>query len=340
MSPVDLRQLEYFLAIVEHGGVNRAANALHVAQPSLSQALRKLEKDLGSELFHRVGRGLVLAPAGDALIGPARTILREVDAARNAVRDVAAVRGGMIEIAAQSDLSADPLSVWVAKFRADYPAVRFRIEEREDGGDVAALVRSGACELGVVSTPLPTQDLSGQVLVDQRLVLACPPGTDAAWSDPVPIGELAGQAFVMGEKGTAGRDYLESSLRAHGVEPDVVVEVRQRGAVLPIVQAGGGIAVLPLRIAVEAMHHGVVVRELDPPLTRGIGVIHRPGKVTPAAATFLSHARSRLQEWMVALDRQTAEGATLIEAAAATTAAMDRRVREANRQALSTDRQT
>ncbi|GAA5114151.1 LysR family transcriptional regulator [Pseudonocardia adelaidensis] len=71
---MDLRQLEYFLAVVEHGGVHRAA-ALHVAQPSLSQSLRRLERDLQADLFHRVGRGLVLAPAGEALIGPARQML-------------------------------------------------------------------------------------------------------------------------------------------------------------------------------------------------------------------------------------------------------------------------
>ncbi|KRF10610.1 LysR family transcriptional regulator [Nocardioides sp. Soil796] len=322
--------MEYFLAVVEHGGLNRAARALHVAQPSLSQSVRKLEKDLGTELFHRVGRGLVLAPAGNELIGRARAILREVEAARIAVRDVSAVRGGTIEIAAQSDLSADPLSVWVAKFRADHPAVRFRIEEREDAGDVAALVRSGACELGVVSTPMPRSDLAGEVLVEQRLVLVCPPGTEDRWTSPVPFSALDGAAFVMGEKGTAARDFLERELRAHGAEPDVVVEVRQRGAVLPIVQAGGGVAVLPLRIAVEAMHHGVVVRELEPSLKRGIGLIHRPGSLTAASQTFLTHAKQRLAEWVEALERQVASGSTLIRAAEVTVAAMDRRVRELN----------
>lgn len=330
MTCLDLRQLEYFLAVVEHGGVHRAARALHVAQPSLSQALRKLEKDLGAELFHRVGRGLVLASAGDALVGPARTILREVESARNAVRDVTAVRGGTIEIAAQSDLSADPLSVWVARFRTVYPEVRFRIDEREEPGDVAALVRSGACELGILSAPLPNAELVGEVLVDQRLVLACPPGTEPQWSDPVSIASLSNVPFVLGEKGTAGRDFVETALREHGVEPTVVVEVRQRAAVLPIVQAGGGVAVLPLRIAVEAMHRGVVVRELAPSLTRGIGVLHRASPLTPAAQTFLAHAKQSLREWLGAVDRRTKVGDTLVGAAAATVAAMDRNVRQDN----------
>lgn len=85
---VDLRQMEYFLAVVDHCGMSRAAAALRVAQPSLSQAVRKLEKDLGTGLFHRVGRGLVLSPAGEALIGPALMILRERDAALNDIRSM------------------------------------------------------------------------------------------------------------------------------------------------------------------------------------------------------------------------------------------------------------
>ncbi|MEV6702264.1 LysR family transcriptional regulator [Streptomyces sp. NPDC051453] len=74
--------MEYFVTVADNGGVNRAAAALRVAQPSLPQAVRNLEKDLSTKLFHRVGRGLVPAPAGEALVGPARQILRDVDAMR------------------------------------------------------------------------------------------------------------------------------------------------------------------------------------------------------------------------------------------------------------------
>ena len=323
MTGMDLRQLEYFLAIVDHGGVNRAAAALRVAQPSLSQSLRRLEKDLGTPLFHRVGRGLVLAPAGEALIGPARTLMRDVAAARNAVRDVEDLKGGTIDIAALSDLSVDPLSLWVALFRATHPDVRFRIEERENASDVVALVRSGACELGITSMPLPNLDLVGEELVEQRFVLVCPPGSEDQWPDPVPIASLANVPFVMGEKGTAGRAAIESALRDGGVEPNVVVELRQRGALLPLVLAGGGVAILPLRIALEAAHRGVVIRLLDPPITRGLGVIHREDELTSAAAAFLKHSRDRLQEFVEAVDRLMSEGHSLVDAAAASAGVHD-----------------
>ncbi|NHU41910.1 LysR family transcriptional regulator [Rhodococcus opacus] len=325
--------MEYFLAVVDCGGVTRAAAQLRVAQPSLSQAVRKLEKDLGVELFHRVGRGLVLSPAGEALVGPARSILREVESAENAVRDVGAMRGGRIDIASLSDLSSDPLSVWVAKFRRQYPEVRFHIEERDETADIVSLVRSGACELGILALPLPTEDLVGEELIDQHLVLVCPPGTDARWPDPVPITALTRVPFVMGEKGTATRDFIDRSLRLHGVEPDVAVEVRQRGAVLPIVLAGGGVSIVALRSGLDAMLRGGVVRELSPRLTRRMGVVRRPGRMTQASTEFLACARASFEEFAASIAVHMSSGVSLVEAAKLTRAESDRRIRDDNARA-------
>jgi len=330
---MDMRQMEYFLAVVDCGGVTRAAAQLRVAQPSLSQAVRKLEKDLGVELFHRVGRGLVLSPAGEALVGPARSILREVESAENAVRDVGAMRGGRIDIASLSDLSSDPLSVWVAKFRRQYPDVRFHIEERDETADIVSLVRSGACELGILALPLPTEDLIGEELIDQQLVLVCPPGTDARWPDPVPIEALTRVPFVMGEKGTATRDFIDRSLRLHGVEPDVAVEVRQRGAVLPIVLAGGGVSIVALRSGLDAMLRGGVVRELSPRLTRRMGVVRRPGRMTHASTEFLACARASFEEFAASIAALMSSGVSLVEAAKLTRAEFDRRIRDDNARA-------
>ncbi|MFE7245410.1 LysR family transcriptional regulator [Streptomyces sp. NPDC057580] len=327
---MDLRQMEYFLAVVDHGGVNKAAAALRVAQPSLSQAVRKLEKDLGVELFFRVGRGLVLAPAGEAFVGPARMILREVDAAQNAVRDVSEVRTGRIDIASLSDLSTDPLSVWVAKFRALHPEIRFRIEERDDPADVIALVKSGVCELGFLSAPVSGTDVVAEQLVDQRLVLVSPPGTEDRWPARVPVSTLSGVPLVLGERGTATRDYIEKVLRTHDVEPRIVVEVRQRGAVLPMVLAGGAVAIVPLRVALDARHRGGVLRELVPGLSMGIGAIHRCAKLTNATSQFLAFSKQSLNDWVRAIERRMAAGDSLVDAAVRTANETDRRVRQAN----------
>lgn len=330
---MDLRQLEYFLAVVDHGGINRAAAALRVAQPSLSQAVRRLEKDLGTELFHRVGRGIVLAPAGEALIGPARMILREAESAENAVRNVGRGGGGRVDVAALSDVSTDPLSVWVARFRARFPDVRFRIEERDEASDVVDLVRSGACELGFLSTPA-AGDLVSEELADQRFVLVCPPGTEARWPAPTPIEALTDVPLVMSGKGTSTRDYIEQSFRAHGVEPRVVVEIPQTGAVLPMVLSGGGAAIIPLRIALDARHRGGVVRELAPELSRRIGVVYRTGRMTATTTEFLSYSKRSLQRWLRDIEAHVGTGYSVIEAASLAALDADKRTRERNHREL------
>ncbi|MCM2393577.1 LysR family transcriptional regulator [Streptomyces albipurpureus] len=322
---MDIRQLEYFLAVVDNGGVNRAAAALRVAQPSLSQAVRKLEKDLRTELFFRVGRGLVLAPAGEALVGPARQILRDVDSALQAVREVRDVERGRIDIAALSDLSTDPLSVWAANFRVKNPNVSLRIEERDHISDVVELVKSGACELGVTMLPVPREGLADEFLTPQRFVLLLPPGTGSELPETVSLGSMSGLPLVMGKRNTTTRDYVEAMLRENGVQPRVAVEVPQRGAVVPMVLSGAGAAIVSMRVAIEARQRGAAVREIEPRLQRRIGVVHRPGRLTAAAAVFLAETKADLASWDRAVERRTASGLSRIEATGHVMSAMEKR---------------
>ncbi|GAA0927639.1 LysR family transcriptional regulator [Pseudonocardia zijingensis] len=324
---MDLRQLEYFLAVVEHGGVHRAAAALHVAQPSLSQSLRRLERDLQTDLFHRVGRGLVLAPAGEALVGPARQVLRSLGSAYDAVREVRDLEAGRIDVASLADLSADPAAIWVAQFRVENPRVSARIEERGGVPQVADLVASGECEVGVSVLPHPRDGLVHERLLTQHFVLVAPPGTDGGFSDAVRLADLDGVPLVLGERHATTREWIEGSLRAADVEPLVSVEVPQRGAVLPMVLNGGGAAIVPLRLALDALLRDAVVRELVPPLRREIGVIYRLGPLTAATEAFLDFTRDRVRSWERAVERRMATGLGRVQATAAIDLAVRRRQR-------------
>lgn len=324
---MDLRQLEYFLAVVEHGGVHRAAAALRVAQPSLSQSLRRLERDLQTDLFHRVGRGLVLAPAGEALVGPARQMLRTLGSAYDAVREVRDLEAGRIDVAALADLSADPAAIWVAQFRVANPRVSARIEERGAVSQVAELVASGECEVGVSVLPHPRDGLVHERLLTQHFVLVAPPGTDEQFPGTVGLADLDGVPLVLGERHATTREWIEGALRAADVEPLVSVEVPQRGAVLPMLLNGGGAAIVPLRLALDALLRDAVVRELDPPLRRDLGVVYRPGRPTAATAAFLDFTRDRVLSWERAIERRMAAGLGRVEAAAATDLAVRRRQR-------------
>src|SRR5215471_18302290 len=120
---MEVRQLEYVVGVVDEGGFTRAAETLHVTQPALSDGIRRLEAELGVDLFHRVGRRAVLSAAGEAFVGPARQALRDARSAREAAAAVRGLTAGRLEIATLPTLAVDPLAGWVGTFREAYPGV-------------------------------------------------------------------------------------------------------------------------------------------------------------------------------------------------------------------------
>jgi DNA-binding transcriptional LysR family regulator len=285
---MDERRIRYFLAVVDEGSVTRAAARLRVAQPSLSQALRAFESELGVQLFHRVGRGLRLSTAGEALIGPARQIQRAIDEARHAITGVLELKTGTLEIAALATLAVDPMASLIGRFRARHPGVEVRVLEPESADQVGALVREGTCELGAAHLPL-TRELIAHPLGKQELQFVLPPDTPA---DERPLGarELAHTPLVVSPPGTSTRILLEQALNAVGVTPQIAVQTAAREAIVPLVLAGAGAALLPAPLAAEARRRGASVRSARPPITRTVGLIHRQGPLSPAAGAFLTLA--------------------------------------------------
>lgn len=286
---MDERRLRYFLAVVDEGSVTRAARRLRVAQPSLSQALRAFESELGVELFHRVGRGLRLSTAGEALVGHARQIQRTIDEARDAISGVLELRTGTVEIAALATLAVDPMAGLIGRFRARYPGVEVHVLEPDSADQVGALVRDGACELGAAHLPLPRSQLVAHSLGEQELQFVLPPDTG---TDERPLGarELARTPLVVSPPGTSTRMLLEQALAAVGVTPQIAVQTAAREAIVPLVLAGAGAALLPASLAGEAQRRGAAVRSARPRITRTVGLIHRQGPLSPAAAALLALA--------------------------------------------------
>jgi DNA-binding transcriptional LysR family regulator len=285
---MDERRLRQFLAIVEEGGVTAAAARLHVAQPSLSQSLRTLERELGAELFDRVGRGLQLTSAGRALVGPARQVLLAFDAARTAVREIADVLGGDLEIAALATLAADPLAGLVGRFRHAHPGVTVRVREAESTAEASRMVADGTGELGVVHLPVARSQLVTTSLGAQELLFILPPGGDD--ERPLAPATLRAMPLVVTPPGTSTRDLLEQAFASAGVVPQIAVETEAREAIVPLVLAGAGAALLPAALAREAERRGAVLRSTRPPVTRRIGLISRPGPLSPAARAFMALA--------------------------------------------------
>ncbi|RZQ63902.1 LysR family transcriptional regulator [Amycolatopsis suaedae] len=288
---MDARQLEYFLAVVDHGGMNRAAQALYIAQPSLSQAIRVLERDLGSELFHRAGRRVVLTQAGQALVEPARQVVRGMAAARASVESAAGLERGRVEVAAMPSQAVEPLGAMVRRFTTRHPGLSVGIRAAATAETVVELVRTGVTEVGLLasSEPVKQAGLLLEPIGTQRFVVVAPPDWPVAGPAAGPA-DLAGQRVIAGQPGTGMRRVVDR-LRADGVELFDVVESEHREAILPLVLGGVGVAILADSWAPLARRAGARVLDLEPPAHLHLALASRLTEPTPAAAAFLAAAR-------------------------------------------------
>jgi LysR family transcriptional regulator, carnitine catabolism transcriptional activator len=290
---MDLRQVEYVLAVVERGSFTKAAASMDVSQPSLSDGIRRLESELGVRLFHRLGRSVGLTDAGRAFVGPARQLTRDRDAVFESVATVRDLRSGTLDIVSLPTLAADPLGRLVGGFRKANPGIAVRIAAPEDDGAVAAMVLDGRSELGLTELRTHRDELVGVSLERQELVAVCPPRTRLAASGRLPIARLRGMPLVTTPPGTSTRDLLDRALASAGVEAHIAVETSQREAIAPLVLSGAGTSFLPARLAQPLAAQGAVVARLVPTLTRTIGLVHRSSPLTPAARAFVELARPK-----------------------------------------------
>jgi DNA-binding transcriptional LysR family regulator len=284
---MELRQLEYVIAAVDEGGFTRAAARLHVAQPSLSQGVRTLEAELGTPLFDRLGRHVVLTAAGEAFVGPARQTLRDAATARASVAAVRGLVAGHLDIVALPTLVVEPLARLVGAFREAFPQIVVRVAEPEDADAVVSMIATARCEIGLSEEPRREHDLVFQPLMTQEVLAVMPPGTKPTRGPSLPVSALAGMPLITTPIGTSTRRLVDQALASANIEPSIAVETSQREAILPLVLAGAGTSFLPSPLALEASRQGAVVKSLSPPLVRKIGLLQRRGPLSPAALGFV-----------------------------------------------------
>ena len=164
-----LQQLQYFLAAFDHGSFSGAADELHMAQPSLSEQVRRLEAELGVPLFQRVGRGLVATEAGHELRPHAERTLAAAEAARESVVAVRELRGGIATFGTWGTARYYPGTDMVAEFRRRHPAVRVRLVG-QNSSEVVEAVRGGEIEAGMVALPIDDRGLDVQPIMRDEVV--------------------------------------------------------------------------------------------------------------------------------------------------------------------------
>ena len=285
---MEIRQLEYVVGVVDEGGFTRAADALHVTQPALSDGIRRLEAELGLELFHRVGRRAVLSAAGEAFVEPARQVLRDLGVLRTSVAGVAGLTAGTLDVVALPTLAVDPLAALVGAFRNAHPGVVVRIDQPEDTAAVATRVRNGRSEIGLTELPIDEPGLASRLLTEQELLVVVPPDSPLARRRRLTTADLASVPLVTSPAGTSTRGLIDAAFAAIDAAPDIVVETDQREAIVPLVVAGAGASILPRPQAEAAAVFGASTVSLSPRLVRSIGLVWRDGPLAPAARAFVN----------------------------------------------------
>ncbi|MFG2847973.1 LysR family transcriptional regulator [Kitasatospora sp. NPDC048296] len=294
------QQLTYFLAVAEHGSLGHAAAALDVAQPSLSQALGVLERELGTPLLHRLNRGAVLTPAGQAFVPHARRLLRELRRARDVIDQSGGNLTGVLDFVTTPVLAVTPGAGLLGRFRKLFPDVQVRVHIAEQDADVPPALAGGRAEIALTYLPLREPALAVHELGTHDLLAVFPPG-EPGLADPLPVRELA-ERDAVGVTGASSQQQLVADhLAAHGVRLRVAVEVAHREMVVPLVLTGAGMSFLPGPLASWAATRGAQTRQLTPALRQPYGLAYLPGQLTPVGTALADLAQqvpaSRFHSW-------------------------------------------
>jgi len=281
---VELRHLEYFVAVAEELSFTRASRRLHLVQSGVSSAIQGLERDLGAALFERDRHRVALTDAGNALLPEARATLAAAQAARDAVGEARGGLRGPVTVGTMQSTGALDLPGLLGRFHATHPAVQVRLRQAAAGSaGLAREVLSGMLDLAVLSLPgPPPAGLTTWPVTAEPLLVVCPPGHPLASRHRVTLQRLAGEPFIDFPPGWGNRAVVDRAFAAAGLDRQVLFEVAGFGAAADLVRAGLGIAFLPAPEA--ARMSGLATAEFEPALTWRVSVAAPARRRMPAAA--------------------------------------------------------
>jgi LysR family hydrogen peroxide-inducible transcriptional activator len=294
---MELHQLRYFLAVARTKNFSRAAEQCHVAQPSLSQQIMKLEDELGERLFERTKREVSLTPAGDLLRVHAERVLQEVELARDGVREFRGLVRGRVVLGVLPTVAPYFLPQRLRAFSSRFPAVEVVVHE-DTTDQLAAAVLAKEVDLALVSLPVERVGLAAEEFFDEKLLVALPAGHALAKRPRLTFDDLEREAFILMKEGHCLSGPALQFCRINGFAPQISFRSAQIETVLAFVAKGWGVSVVP-EMACNRPMRGVRFRTLAG-MKRSIGIIYR--KARP-----LSHASRALVDFL----RDAAEGEPL-----------------------------
>jgi LysR family transcriptional regulator, hydrogen peroxide-inducible genes activator len=265
---MEVHQLKYVCAIAESGNFSRAAERCNVAQPSLSQQVLKLEKELGVRLFDRLGRSVRLTEAGRVFVPQARAILEELEMARSSVVDKNADLRGSVAVGVIPTIAPYLMPGYTAAFAKKYPDAKLRIVEEMTSVLVDGL-RDLSIDVAILALPLRHKDLELFPIRTEPLFAVLRKGHPRASARSLALKDLRGESFVMLRDGHCFRDLSIEACTHARVTPNIAFESGQFSSLLGMVAAGVGVSIVP-EMAIDGNMGCCYVRISDTQATRTI----------------------------------------------------------------------
>jgi len=241
---MELRQLEYFVAVAEEANFTRAAERVHISQSGVSAQIRQLENDLGATLIDRSGRSATVTPAGAAALEQARQVLASVTAMRRAVDDVTGLIRGRIAVGMVTACMVTPLFDALAAFHSAHPGVEIALSE-DNSDRLIESVRAGDTDIALIGVAgAPPQGLRSMTIVSERLVAVVPVGHPLAGQQQPALADVCAHPIVCLPAGTGIRTVFDDACSAAGIRPNIALQAAAPGAVADLAGRGLGVAIL------------------------------------------------------------------------------------------------
>lgn len=284
---MEQRALKYLIAVAEHGNFTRAAAALHVSQPALSQQILQMENRLDVVLLDRSGRTVRVTDAGQAYIAYARRALFELESGRRAIHDVRDLSRGGVRLAMTPTFTAYLIGPLVAAFHAQFPAITMNVQEMSMD-TIAAAIEADEVDLGIAFELVRCADIDSLPLFTENLCVVVADHHPWARREALDAHDLAHGELALLSKQFVTRVHIDNYLQASGVAPKVAVEVNTISALVEIVRHSHLFTILPEAIAgrVPGLRNLALAA---PPPPRTVMLLRRKGAYQSAATRALEH---------------------------------------------------
>lgn len=286
---MELRQLEYFVAVAEEANFTRAAERVHISQSGVSAQIRQLEHDLGATLIDRSGRVATLSAAGTAAIEHARAVLAAVQALRHAVDEVTGVVRGRLAVGMVSGCTILPLFDALAAFHAAHPGIEMTLYE-DNSDRLIDDVHSGVTDLALIGAAgAPPAGLAALSIVSEGLVAVVPVGHPLTHSGKVVLADVVRYPVVCMPTGTGIRTVFDRSCAAKGLTPNIALQATAGEAVIDLAVRGLGVGVLSASMVVDDdRRRALAIADVDIPAV--LALVWAPA-LSPALAQLVRHCR-------------------------------------------------